>query len=61
MKKAVSFGTLETMETSDGYCNSIDKTTSLVDKLDMKLNRREAQYKPAVYQNRNRRMQTEKE
>ena len=53
-EKAVYYGTLETKETRDRYNNSIDKLTSLVDKLDMKIDRREDQYKPAVYQNRNR-------
>ena len=49
-EKAVSFGALETKETRDRYSDSIDKLTSLVNKLDMEIDRREAQYKPAVYQ-----------
>ena len=44
-EKHASFGVVE---------NSIDKLTSLVNKLDMKLDKWEAQYRPAVYQNRNR-------
>ena len=53
-QKGVSVGTLETKETIDRYGSSIDKLTSLVNKLDMKLDREEAQYRPAVYQNRGR-------
>ena len=53
-EKGVSFGTLETKETIDRHSTSIDKLTSLVNKLDMKLDRQEAQYRPAVYQNRGR-------
>ena len=53
-EKGVSFGTLETKETIDRHSSSIDKLTSLVNKLDMKLDRQEAQYRPAVYQNRGR-------
>ena len=41
-------------ETKDRYSDSINKLTSIVNKLDMKIDRREAQYKPAFYQNRNR-------
>ena len=50
----MSFGVLETKETIDRHSTSIDKLTSLVNKLDMKLDRQEAQYRPAVYQNRGR-------
>ena len=50
----VSFGALETKDTIDKNSSSIDKLTSLVNKLDMKLDRQESQYRPAVYQNRNR-------
>ena len=42
-KKGVTFGTLETKETKDRYSNSINKLTSLVNKLNMKIDRREAQ------------------
>ena len=52
--KGISFGALETKETVDRYSTSIDKLTSLVNKLDMKLDRQEAQYRPTVYQNRGR-------
>ena len=34
--------------------SSIDKLTSLVNKLNMKLDRQEVQYRPAIYQNRGR-------
>ena len=53
-KKGVSFGTLETKETIDRHSNSIDKLTSFINKLDMKLNRQGAQYRPTVYQNTGR-------
>ena len=53
-EKGVSFGAIDTKETMDRHSNSIDKLTSLVNTLDMKLDRREAQYKPTVYQNRDR-------
>ena len=53
-EKGVSFGTLETKDTIDKHSSSIVKLTSLVNKLDMKLDRQESQYRPMVYQNRNR-------
>ena len=53
-EKGVSFGTLETKKTIDRQSSSIDKLPSLVNKLDMKLDRQESQYKPAVHQNRGR-------
>ena len=53
-EKGVSFGALETKDTTDKHSSSIDKFTSLVNKLDMKLDRQESQYRPVVYQNRNR-------
>ena len=40
--KGVSFSTLETKETTDRHSSIIDKLTSLVNKLDMKLDRQEA-------------------
>ena len=40
----MTFGTLETKETMDKHSNSINKLTSIVNKLDMKIDRREAQY-----------------
>ena len=53
-EKGVSFNTMETKDTIDMQSSSIDKLTSLVNKLDMKLNRQKSQYRPMVYQNRNR-------
>ena len=53
-EKGVSIGTLETKETIDRHNTNIDKLTSLVNKLNMKIERQEAQYRPAVYQNRGR-------
>ena len=50
-KKGVSFGALETI---DRHSDSIDKSASLVSKLDMKLDKWETQYRPQVYQARNR-------
>ena len=49
-KKGVSFGALETIERNS---DSIDKLTSLVNKKNMKMDRRETQYRPRVYQGRN--------
>ena len=48
-EKGVSFDTLETKDTIDRHSSSIDKLTSLVNKLDMKLDRQESQYRPIVY------------
>ena len=53
-EKGVSFITLETKETIDRHSTSIDKLTSFVNKLNMKLDRQEAQYRPTVYQNKGR-------
>ena len=53
-EKIVSFGALETKDTIDKHRSSSDKLTSLVNKLDMKLDRQESQYRLVVYQNRNR-------
>ena len=53
-EKAMSFGALETKEVRDRHSDSIAKLTSLVGKLNMKLDRREAQYRPTVNQNRTR-------
>ena len=50
-KQGLSFGALETIERNS---DSIDKLTSLVSKFDMKLDRKENQYRPIVYQARNR-------
>ena len=53
-EKGVSFGAIETKETIGRHSSSIGKLTSLVNKLDMRLDRQESQYRPAVYQNRGR-------
>ena len=50
-KKGVSFGALEPI---DRHSDSMDKLASLISKLDMKLDKQEAQYRPQVYQARNR-------
>ena len=42
------------METIKRHDDSIDKLTSLMNKLDIKLDRREAQYRPKIFQSRNR-------
>ena len=47
--KGVTFGAMETIK-RHGYI--IDKLTSLMNKLDMKLDKREAQYRPKISQNR---------
>ena len=52
-EKGVSFGALETKET-DRHSSSIDKLTSLINKLDMNLDRQESQYRHTIYQNRSR-------
>ena len=49
-EKGVSFDALETIERNS---DSIDKLASLADRLDMKLDRRETQYRPKIYQARN--------
>ena len=48
-EKGVSFGTLETKGTIDKHSSSIDKLTSLVNKLDMRVDRQESQYRPTIY------------
>ena len=53
-KKGVSFRAIETKDTIGKHSSSIHKLNSLVNKLDMKLDRQESQYILAVYQNRNR-------
>ena len=50
-EKGVSFGALETIERNS---DSIDKLKSLVNKMNMKMDRRETQYRPRIYQGRNR-------
>ena len=46
-KRGVTFDTMETLER---HGDSIDKLTSLVSKMNMKMDKREAPYKPRVYQ-----------
>ena len=50
-KKGVTFDVMETM---DRNSNDIDKLTSLVSKMNMKMDKIEMQYKPQVYQGRTR-------
>ena len=50
-EKGVTFDALETIE---GNSDSIDKLTSLVNKMNIKMDEKESQYKPRVYQGRNR-------
>ena len=42
------------METLERHSDSIDKLTSFVDKMNVKIDRRETPYKPRVYQSRPR-------
>ena len=48
-KKGVTFNALETLERQG---NRIDKLTSLVNKMNVRMDKRETPYKPRVYQNR---------
>ena len=50
-KKGVTFDAMETIEKNS---NSIDKLTLLVSKMNMKIDKREAPYKPQMYQGRPR-------
>ena len=50
-RKGVPFDVMETIERNS---NSIDKLTSLVSKMNMKIDKREAPYKPQIYQGRPR-------
>ena len=50
-KKGLTFDVLEMIERNS---NSIDKLTSLVSKMNMKMDKCETQYKPQVYQGRKR-------
>ena len=47
-------GTFDAMETLERQCGSIDRLTSLVGKMNVKMNKKETPYKPKVYQNRHR-------
>ena len=51
MEKKVSFSTVEAMERTT---DSIERLASVMDKMDTKLDRREDQYRPRVYQGRGR-------
>ena len=42
------------METLERQCDSIDRLTSLVSKMNVKMGKKETPYKPKVYQNRHR-------
>ena len=44
----------DVMETVERNSNSIDKLSSLVSKMNMKMDKCETQYTPQVYQGRNR-------
>ena len=48
-KKSEKGVTFSAMETIKRHGNSIDKLTSLMNKLDMKLEKREAQYRPKIF------------
>ena len=50
-EKGVVFDALGTIERN---CDSIDRLTSLVNKMNIKMDKKESQYKPRVYQGRNR-------
>ena len=50
-KKGVTFDVMEIIQRNS---NSIDKLTSLVSKMNMKVDKCKMQYKPQVYQGRNR-------
>ena len=51
MEKKVSLSAVEAMERT---IDSIERLASLMDRMDTKLDRREDQYRPRVYQGRNR-------
>ena len=51
MEKKVSFSAVEVMERTK---DSTERLASLMDKMDTKLDRREDQYRPRVYQGRSR-------
>ena len=50
-EKKVSFSPVEAIERTT---DSIERLASLMDKMDTKLNRREDQYRPRIYQGRGR-------
>ena len=42
--------TFDVMETLERHCDSIDRLTSLVSKMNVKMDKKETPYKPRVYQ-----------
>ena len=50
-KKGVTFDVMEILERQ---CDSIEGLTSLVSKMNVKMDKKETPYKPKVYQNRHR-------
>ena len=46
--------TFDALETTERNSDSIDKLTSFVSKMNMKMDKHETQYKPQVYQARRR-------
>ena len=50
-KNSVTFDVMETLERQ---CDSTDRLTSLVSKMNVKMDKKETPYKPKVYQNRHR-------
>ena len=50
MKRKCSFSAVEAIERTT---DSIERLASLMDKMDTKLDRREDQYRPKIYQGRN--------
>ena len=51
-KKGVTFDAMETFGKTP--CDSIDRLTSLVSKMNVKMDKKETPYKPKVYQNRHK-------
>ena len=45
-KKGVTFDVMETLER---HCDSIDRLTSLISKMNVKMEKKETPYKPKVY------------
>ena len=50
-KKGITF---DMMETLGRQCDRIERLTSLVSKMNVKMDKKETPYKPKVYQNRHR-------
>ena len=54
-KKGLTFNALEMIETnSASISDSIDKLSSLIGKMNVKVNQQEFQYRPRIYKGRNR-------